>query len=237
MNVTISQRLLGAIISISIGLGPLVQGQTPAGARQSSEDAELRQAQQELQAKLGVAVAPAERLQAVREFQRQQESRMEALRLNVRDQPRPPIPYIRQIEIPAEATPAVEELLVQQAYVRNQQIWLANALRQTTPAQQQSAINTWRQASRPAFAALEARSAAVQAESRAKPLPLPPLPQIPTGTSEEMRQALLRRHAEVTRLVQAENARRAQAASADPSAPADSPARTSSTSKTINLEP
>jgi hypothetical protein len=231
MKTASMMRIVGAVFTLGVSL--TVNGQTEAEAALDTQRAAFRQA---LDVKLTATDSPAERLEAVREFRRQQQSSSKAQLLKLESQSRPPIPYIREVDIPSEAGPAMEELIVQQAYVRNQQIWLANALRQNTPTQRQSALSEWRQASKPALAALEARTVAVKVENPAKPSSLPSSPQIPAGTSDEMRQAILKRHADVTRFIQSENTRRAQTLSEGHVA-VPAPASTKSVSKTINLQP
>lgn len=191
-----------------------------AEAPQSARDAilELRQAQQQLAADFGAFSAthaqdaPEARQQALIEFQKRTQSRVEGLWLKARVMARAnaafETPLIWQVEIPENASAAMEESLVQRAQIVNQLATISNAMRAAPPEQKQAVMEEWQEKSQSVLAAFRAQVTQVADEERQKPLPLPPPARIPNDASAKLRNFLTQRDAQIRQSVDFENALR-----------------------------
>ncbi len=122
----------------------------------------------------------------------------------------PQQPYIQTIDIPAEASPTMEEFLVKRAQLQNAQIQSDNALHALTSA---SARKAEREAltTRNAKLLEEMQTLAVQLgeESACEEIPLlPEEPNLPVSASPELRAFLIARHTLHRAEIQQRNATR-----------------------------
>ncbi len=155
-------------------------------------------------------LSPEERTRLVETWRQQTQDRLSALRRsaaeNAQSKPRAEIPMIRQVEIPEAATPAMEELIVQQAQIRNSRAALVNTLRDAAPETRAEAVRQWHDRNQAALLAFQQQAAVVAAESRQKPLSTPPPLRIPDGASPGIQDFLPQRHAHLLQFIEQENA-------------------------------
>ena len=192
---------------------------------------ELWQAQRELAADFRAFSAghakdaPEARRLAMEAFQKQNQSRTEALRAKskaiARARSAPEIPTIQQVAIPANASPAMEELIVQRAQMMNERAKLLNSLRNATPEAKEAELQNWQRKNEPALAALRERVALIAEAKPQEPLPSLPPPRIPNGASAELRSFLVERHAQMQDRMARVN--RQRGLGPDSQAPASSP--------------
>lgn len=226
--------LLLVVLAVESRAGPQPKTATGASREIATQDRsrELWQAQQQMAADHRAFIAahandtPEVRQQAMAAFRQQNQSRAEALRVKAQAiaeaRVAPEIPMVTQVTIPQNATPAMEELMVQRAQMKNERAKLLNSLRNSTAAEKAAAIRNWQEKNQPALSALRDQASQVAAEK--EPEHRPPLPpiRIPNGASAELRNSLVERRAQINERIAQVNQRRGMGA--DQQAPGKSPA-------------
>jgi hypothetical protein len=110
-----------------------------------------------------------------------------------KSRPSAEIPMVREVTIPANASPELEEFLVEKARMYNERTRLENRLGRSSPEAAQ-AVREWETGNRERFAAQNERARAVAAQTSDKSIPIPLAPAIPRAASPELRAFITERH-------------------------------------------
>lgn len=140
---------------------------------------------------------PESKREALNLWRRQNAKRYEALNDQAvrvaRSHPLVEIPMVREVTIPANATPELEAFLVEGARLRNEQAGIKNQLRQS-PAAAEQALQTWGQQNLGRLDIQQRRAATQSTQNTPKTMRIPAAPAIPQGASAELRAFLVERH-------------------------------------------
>ena len=153
--------------------------------------------------------SPAALQQAIEKFRKNNARRaatiFQKMQVATETEPRGLVPFISQIEIPEEASPTLEEILVQHAQLANQLALTLNVTAEASTEERNASVQECSDKTQTILATVSSLINAYVLEEQQKLLPMPPSIQIPVPLPAKDREILRQRQIAFQAFIESEN--------------------------------